>query len=184
MANGYEVITSGTFDGSTKSLTLSSITQAYTHLQFDFMGSNDQASVSGGYLYFKFNGDTTAVYDRFLDYKSGSSAVTYDFSENSTAPTGVVQSTGATSNANQASQLRVRIFDYTNTTTNKVCMVDAVNPDITYPYSGGWGTKMSMANGVLNYAPGTAAAITEIYFSAEYAPAILSGSTYRLGGWT
>lgn len=181
MANGYEVITEGTFDGTTNSLTLTTITQAYTHLQFDFMGSANQASTSGTYLYFKFNGDTSAVYDRFTDWKFGST-VAYDWSENSTAPTGIVQSTGATSNANQASQMRMRIFDYTNTTTNKVCMVDAVNPDITYP--SGWGSKMSMANGVLNYAPGTAAAITEIYFSAEYAPAILSGSTYRLGGWT
>lgn len=184
MANGYEVITQGTFDGTTNSVTLSTITQAYTHLQLDFMGSNNQASTSGGYIELTFNGDTSAVYDRFSDYKTGSSAVSYDFAQNSIAPTGIAQSTGATSNANQASQFRLRIFDYTNTTTNKVCMVDAVNPDITYPYSGGWGTKMSMWNGVFNYAPGTPAAISEITMGNQYATAILSGSTYRLGGWT
>jgi hypothetical protein len=182
MANGYEVITEGTFDGSTKSVTFSSIPQTYTHLQFDFMGCSDQSGGTREYLYMTINDDTGSNYGYLGDYRNGASRG-YMWNRTSTAPVLFGATGGGNSNANASGQSRLIIFDYANTTTYKVGQANSSFPDITYPYSGGWGNKWNEYYLVTNWL--STAAITKIKIEAQYATTgLLVGSTYRLGGWT
>lgn len=178
MAQGYTVIEQGTFDGSSPSLTFTSIPQDYQHLEFSFSGISDQDSATRSYFYIQFNGDTGANYVS-LGWSRESGSVGRDSNSGGTGPTGIGRIGGASNQANQSGFFRMYVYGYSNTTLNgKNWMCQSGNQD----NSASNYDVQQLNGGVWRETD----AVTELYVSCYTGDGtvIEDGSTYLLAGWT
>ena len=86
MANGYEVITSGTFDGTSASVDLTSIPATYSHLEISCTTNSNQAGYRASWM-LTINGDTASNYGYLgVAQGSGYGNPAYSSNDTSTAP--------------------------------------------------------------------------------------------------
>lgn len=109
----FELIATAYGDGSSGSITFSSIPQTYTHLQIRF--ATVLTTNASSQLCLRMNGVTTASYSMHRLYGNGSTA--YSTGNSST---GYIQLIGESSGLSTvASAGVVDLYDYTNTNKNK-----------------------------------------------------------------
>ena len=113
-AGAYESIATVTGNGSATSLTFSSISQTYTHLQLRFISR----VASANYALVSFNGDTSASSYTWHQLAGDGSAASAGGASSGTFPGCVVNyASGGTSGIYSAAI--VDVLDYTNTSKNK-----------------------------------------------------------------
>ena len=170
--SAYFPIATTTLASATASVTFSSISSAYTHLQVRIWGYN--TSGSDRTLYLQLNSDSGSNYRNH--YLSGNGAVTAVGSEGA-ATTGILplnansSQTGFNGDVNKASTVIMDVLDYTN--TNKYTTIRTL---------GGWDGNGSgrayLSSGVWM----NTAAITNLYFQLPYSTNFGTGTSFTLYG--
>lgn len=121
--NSYESIASTTVgSGGTASITFSSISSSYTHLQIrGILKSNRTSATANGWAWLTVNGSQGARYHYV--YGNGSSVVA-GADVPSTGVGGIIVATGSASGANDMfSGVVIDILDYANTNKNKTLRI-------------------------------------------------------------
>lgn len=115
--NSYESIATATGDGSSASITFSSIPSTYKHLQ---LRMSILTGTAGGTLLWRANGDTGANYAAHVVYGSGSAAAAnYSTGVTSADFFNNVTGTGTT----QPTAVIFDLLDYANTNKNKTVRI-------------------------------------------------------------
>lgn len=111
-ANSYDSIATVVADGSSQSLTFTSIPQTYTHLEIRGIGQSAYSSNDYGSIGVRLNGDTGSNYTRHRLTSSGASVSNNGITSASFADAG----DGAYLNTTNAVGISIiSILDYTNT---------------------------------------------------------------------
>jgi hypothetical protein len=110
----YESIATTTLASTTASVTFSSISSAYTHLQIRCIARD---SSTPGTLDLQFNGDTGSNYARHALYGDGASAAAAGSATQTYMRAGDIATSGSTANVFGA--YVIDILDYTSTNKNK-----------------------------------------------------------------
>ena len=177
MAVGYQTIARGPFDGTTDVLTLDSIPQTYTHLEFSLGGITTQGSMTRGYVYIKINNDVSSIYG-YVSWarESGSNSFAANLAGSGPSVDGRL---GAANNqANSSGVYRVLMTNYSDTTlAGKVWITESGNQD-----------NSSSNYDVQDIRGGlwlSTAAVTRLDFSVyiDGSNVFKTGSTYTLAGW-
>ena len=179
----FEIIEKGTFDGTTSSLSLTSIPGTYKHLEWSFMGLTNAPSMSRANIAVKINSDTGANYGYVGWFQDGNS-LQYSFNDVSTAPFAMGSTGGDLSIANQASTARMWIPNYADTAFHKTLLMQSGCGNIVYPYPGGtgvWGNKFFEVQQAGLWR--NTAAITQIDFDFQGGGNVDAGSSYIFAGW-
>ena len=166
--NSYESIATVSGNGSSGTITFSSIPSTYKHLQIRGIGRNTVTGVTDNYSFIRFNGDTGNNYAWHILDGNGSSA--YASAASTTSSAGVPTFPTAQSTTNIYGVLVLDILDYTNTNKNK-----------TVRYLGGHDQNGS---GILRYGSGlwmNTSAITSVTFTFN-SDSWTSLSTFALYG--
>ena len=120
MADGYEVITKGTFDGTTAAIDLTSIPATYKHLEISCTTNSNQSANRVAWM-MTINGDTGSNYGYLgVAQGSGSGSPSYDSNEASTAPLWMGNGPGAsTGSGDVVGSWNLWFWNYANTTFHK-----------------------------------------------------------------
>lgn len=160
MPETYEPISTQTLGSAVASVTFSSIPQTYTDL---VLIVNHSVTTGNPAIYGRFNSDTGSNYSRTLLLGNGSSAL----SSRGVSQTFLGLSVGIGSSTTREGIMICNVFNYTNTTTYKTCIVrnDAAS----------LGTEAS----VTMWSSTSAVTAFEVYVSSS---TFTSGSTFTLYG--
>ena len=113
-SGAYDSIATTTVgSGGTASVTFSSISQTYTHLQIRWLMRSNRASGTNDGLQVRFNSDTGSNYSNHLLYGDGSGAYAAAGANTTSMPLGYGSSNNTTANIFGAGV--IDILDYTNT---------------------------------------------------------------------
>ena len=117
-SGAYDSIATTTVgSGGTASVTFSSISQTYTHLQIRWLMRSNRASGTNDGLQVRFNSDTGSNYSNHLLYGDGSGAYAAAGANTTSMPLGYGSSNNNISNTFGAGV--IDILDYTNTNKYK-----------------------------------------------------------------
>jgi hypothetical protein len=123
----YEPIATATGTGSSATITFTSISSAYTDL---ILIAGNVATTSGvPNIAMTYNNDTASNYSSTLLEGNGSSASSARRSNFSSINEGNAISLGGSN----PSTVIYQIMNYSNTTTNKTCLIRSNEPSTTYP---------------------------------------------------
>jgi hypothetical protein len=177
MAQGYQVIKKGILDGTTDVLTLDSIPQTFTHLEFSMGGITTQASMTRGYVYIKINNTTTSIYG-YLGLSRESGSISQFANLAGSGPSVDARLGAANNQANSCGNYRCILYNYTDTTlTGKTWFSESGNNDGS---SSNYDVQQINAGLWLS-----TAAITRLDFSVyiDTGNSFKSGTSYILAGW-
>ena len=179
MADGFQVIEKGVFDGTTSSVTFTSIPSSYSHLEISCTGNSTQTGYRG-YIYVQFNGDTGSNYGLLgVDQNNGYGSPSYSSNPSSTGPayTGLAAAAdaGSGSGGDMVSSFNMWVWNYADTTFHKTWYN-------TSGYASGGAWVMKENGGIWR----DTSAINEVRLNVYDGGGEkwVSGCQYMLGAWT
>ena len=162
MANGYEVITSGTFDGTSASVDLTSIPATYSHLEISCTTNSNQAGYRASWM-LTINGDPA-----------------YSSNDTSTAPVtmgyGPGTSAGSGSGGDMVGSWNLWFWNYAGTNLHKTFYASS-----GYASGGAW--VMMEQGGIWRNTAAINQIKLEVYDSTG-SDVWANGCQYALAGWT
>lgn len=178
MANGYEVIEKGTFDGSGVAVDFTLIPATYKHLEISCTTNTNQAGYRAAWMT-TINGDTGNNYGYMgVAQGNGYGSPTYDSADSSTAPVwmgnGPGASAGSGSGGDMVGSWNLWFWNYADTTFHKTFYASS-----GYSSSGAW--VMMERGGIWRNTAAINQIKLEVYQSGSDVWA--SGCQYVLGGW-
>ena len=184
MADGFEVITSGTFDGTTNAVDFTSIPSTYSHLEISCSTNTNQAGSYRASWMMTINGDTAGNYGYLgVDQGNGYGSPSYGNTDTSTAPVtmgyGPAAAAGSGSGGNQTGTWNLWFWNYADTTFHKTFYGSS-----GYAQHGGGSAWVMMERGGIWR---NTAAINQIkleVYDSTGSDVWVSGCQYVLAGWT
>ena len=180
MANGYEVITSGTFDGTSASVDLTSIPATYSHLEISCTTNTNQAGYRASWM-MTLNGDTASNYGYLgVAQGSGYGNPAYSSNDTSTAPVtmgyGPGADAGSGSGGDMVGSWNLWFWNYAGTNLHKTFYASS-----GYASGGAW--VMMEQGGIWRNTAAINQIKLEVYDSTG-SDVWASGCQYVLAGWT
>ncbi len=179
MANGYEVIQKGTFDGTGVAVDFTLIPATYKHLEISCTTNSDQAGYRAAWMT-TINGDTGSNYGYMgVAQGNGYGSPTYDSTDSSTAPVWMGNGPGADAGSGSGGDMvgswNLWFWNYADTTFHKTFYASS-------GYSQGSGAWVMMERGGIWR---NTAAINQIKLEVYQSGSDVwsSGCQYVLGGW-
>ena len=176
MANGYEVIQKGTFDGTGVAVDFTSIPATYKHLEISC--TTDQSGYRASWM-MTINGDTASNYGYLgVSQGNGYGSPAYSNNDTSTAPVtmgyGPGASAGSGSGGDMVGSWNLWFWNYADTTFHKTYYASS-----GYASGGAW--VMMEQGGIWRNTAAINEIKLEVYQSGS--DVWLSGCQYVLGGW-
>ena len=179
MADGYEVITKGTFDGTGTAVDFTSIPATYKHLEISCTTNTNQAGSYRGAWMMTLNGDTGSNYGYLgVSQGNGFGSPTYSSNEASTAPVtmgyGPAIAAGSGSGGDMVGSWNLWFWNYANTTFHKPYYASS-----GYASGGAW--VMMEMGGIWRNTTAINQIKLEVYNTGS--DKWLAGCQYILAGW-